>query len=85
MATDGDAARVNTGMRLLPATVAALDEAAARLGKSRAFVVEVLTALHAASLTPETAIPLGLLPPDSRARRSPKPGPPGQPARRRPS
>ena len=64
-----DAKRVNTGMRLLEATIAALDAAGERMGgKSRAFVVEVLAALYAGKLDASTAVPVGMLPVDSRAR-----------------
>ena len=65
------AERVNTGMRLLPATVEALDAAGQRMGgKSRAFVVEVLAALYAGSLTAQTQVPVGMVPSDSRAKKS---------------
>ena len=67
-----DGARVNIGVRLLPATVAALDAAAERMGgKSRAFVVEVLVALHAQSLNAGTAVPVGMVPADSRQKKRP--------------
>jgi hypothetical protein len=68
-----DQQRVNTGMRLLESTVAALDQAAERMGgKSRAFVVEVLTALYADKLDASTRVPVSMLPPDTRAKRKPK-------------
>ncbi|HET6574549.1 MAG TPA: hypothetical protein VFG68_13155 [Fimbriiglobus sp.] len=61
--------RINIGVRLLPATVAALDRAGERMGgKSRAFVVEVLTALYAGKLDAGTVIPVGMVPADSRAK-----------------
>lgn len=61
--------RTNIGVRLLPKTVDALDSAGERMGgKSRAFVIEVLTALYAGGLSTETQIPVGLVPSDSRAR-----------------
>lgn len=67
-----DGKRVNIGVRLLPATIAALDAAGDRMGgKSRAFVVEVLAALHAPALGPGTQIPVGMVPGDSRAKRQP--------------
>ena len=68
-------ARVNTGLRLLPATLAALDAAAARMGgRSRAFVVEVLAGLYAPRLDADTSVPVGLMPAGSRAKkRPPKP------------
>jgi hypothetical protein len=59
--------RINTGMRLTPTALARIDAAAARLGRSRAFVVEVLAYLHADDLSPDTMIPAGAIPPDSRA------------------
>lgn len=66
--------RINTGMRLLPSTVDAIDQAGERMGgKSRAFVVEVLVALYARGLTADTKIPVGMVPQDSRAKRTPKP------------
>lgn len=65
------AERINIGVRLLPATVTALDAAGERMGdKSRAFVIEVLTALHAGSLNSKTEVPVGLVPSDSRAKKS---------------
>jgi hypothetical protein len=68
-----DGKRVNTGMRLLEGTVAALDAAGGRMGnKSRAFVVEVLTALYANRLDANTSIPVGLVPADSRAKKTPR-------------
>ena len=64
-----DGKRINIGVRLLPATVAALDRAGERMGgKSRAFVVEVLTALYAGKLDAGTVIPVGMVPSDSRAK-----------------
>ena len=70
MADDGR--RVNIGVRLLPGTIAALDAAGDRMGgKSRAFVIEVLAALNASSLGPNTQIPVGMVPADSRAKRQP--------------
>jgi hypothetical protein len=65
------AKRVNIGVRLMPHTIAAMDAAAERLGKSRAFVIEVMTALIADSLTRETSVPLGMVPADSRTRPDP--------------
>lgn len=60
--------RVNIGVRVMPKTVEALDAAGKRMGgKSRAFVIEVLTALYAQELNAETSIPVGLVPSDSRA------------------
>ncbi len=65
--------RVNIGVRLLPHTVAALDAAGDRMGgKSRAFVIEVLAALYAGGLTPQTAVPVGLVPADTRAKKGPR-------------
>jgi hypothetical protein len=56
---------------LLPGTVVALDKAGERMGgKSRAFVVEVLTALFAEKLDSGTVIPVGMVPADSRAKPS---------------
>ncbi len=75
---DGD--RINTGMRLTTAALKRIDAAARRLGRSRAFVVEVLSYLHAADLTPDTMIPAAAMPPDTRARRS-EPKPPRKSAR----
>lgn len=64
--------RVNIGVRLLPATIAALDAAGDRMGgKSRAFVIEVLAAMYAPTLSAETAVPVGMVPADSRAKRQP--------------
>lgn len=69
-----DGKRVNIGVRLLPATVAALDGAGDRMGgKSRAFVIEVLTALHAGALDANTSVPVGMVPVDSRAKKKPAP------------
>lgn len=69
----GDAKRINTGMRLLEGTVAALDAAGERMGgKSRAFVVEVLAALYANKLDADTAVPVGMVPGDSRAKKQPR-------------
>lgn len=66
-----DAKRINTGMRLLETTVDALDAAGERMGgKSRAFVVEVLVALYASKLNAETAVPVGMVPGDSRAKKT---------------
>lgn len=68
-----DAVRLNTGMRLLETTVAALDAAGERMGgKSRAFVVEVLAALYADGLDAKTAVPVGMVPGDSRAKKQPR-------------
>lgn len=65
--------RVNTGMRLLEGTIAALDEAGERMGgKSRAFVVEVLAALYADKLDAKTAVPVGMQPSGTRAKKQPK-------------
>lgn len=65
--------RVNTGMRLLPATIAAIDAAGKRMGgKSRAFVVEVLAALFAAQLDENTTVSVTMVPKDSRAKKSPR-------------
>jgi len=70
---EGMEERINTGVRLLPATVKALDDAADRMGgKSRAFVVEVLVALHAAELGPKTTVPVSLMPSNTRAKKKPK-------------
>jgi hypothetical protein len=75
MRGDQDDRRMNTGMRLLKPTVAALDAAGERMGgKSRAFVVEVLVALYAHKLGAETAVPVGLVPGDSRAKKQPRSG-----------
>jgi hypothetical protein len=63
----GNVERINTGMRLTAAALARIDAAAERLGRSRAFVVEVLAYLHANSLTADTMIPAGAIPPESRA------------------
>ena len=69
----GEVKRVNTGMRLLETTVAALDEAGKRMGgKSRAFVVEVLAALYAGQLDERTQVPVGMVPADTRATRTPR-------------
>lgn len=69
MADDGK--RVNIGVRLLPATVAALDAAGDRMGgKSRAFVIEVLAAIHASALGPGTQVPVSMVPRDSRLKRA---------------
>lgn len=66
--------RENTGMRLLPQTIAALDAAGERMGgKSRAFVVEVLAALYAGELDATTQIPVGMVPADARAKKGVKP------------
>jgi hypothetical protein len=59
--------RVNTGMRLTEAALERIDAAAARLKRSRAFVVEVLAYLHADKLGPDTMIPASAMPPDTRA------------------
>jgi hypothetical protein len=67
-----DTERINTGMRLTGSTVARIDAAAKRMGRSRAFVVEVLAYLHAASLGPDTMIPAAAMPPDTRSRGRPK-------------
>jgi hypothetical protein len=70
MADEGK--RVNIGVRLLPGTVAALDAAGDRMGgKSRAFVIEVLAALHASALGPGTQVPVSMVPADSRAKKQP--------------
>jgi hypothetical protein len=69
----GDVERINTGMRLTQATLARIDAAAARLGRSRAFVVEVLAYLHANGLAPDTLIPAGAVPADSRAPKQKRP------------
>ncbi len=83
--TEEDGKRVNIGVRLLPATVAALDAAGEAMGgRSRAFVIEVLAALHAGKLGPATAVPVGMMPQGSRAKkgtgRAPKPKPAEPPA-----
>lgn len=68
-----DVIRLNTGMRLLETTVAALDAAGERMGgKSRAFVVEVLAALYAGKLDANTSVPVGMVPGDSRAKKQPR-------------
>ncbi len=65
--------RVNIGVRLLPGTVTALDAAGERMGgKSRAFVIEVLAALFAKELNAKTAVPVGMVPADSRAKKTTK-------------
>jgi hypothetical protein len=65
--------RKNIGVRILPSTIQALDDAGVRMGgKSRAFVVEVLVALHAASLNQNTQIGVGMVPSDSRAKKVPR-------------
>jgi len=65
-----NAKRINTGMRLLETTIAALDSAGDRMGgKSRAFVVEVLAALYAHELDANTVVPVGMVPGDSRAKK----------------
>jgi hypothetical protein len=67
--------RVNIGVRLLPGTVAELDAAGDRMGgKSRAFVIEVLTALYARQLDASTQVPVGMVPADSRAKKKPRSG-----------
>ncbi len=67
-----DGKRENTGMRLLPQTIAALDAAGERMGgRSRAFVVEVLTALYAKDLNATTSVPVGMVPADTRAKSPP--------------
>lgn len=67
--------RVNIGVRLLPATVAALDQAGERMGgKSRAFAIEVLAALYAKELTADTVVPVTMVPADSRAKKVPRKG-----------
>jgi hypothetical protein len=68
-----EAKRVNTGMRLLETTIAALDEAGVRMGgKSRAFVVEVLAVLYADKLDANTVVAVGMVPGDSRAKKQPR-------------
>lgn len=76
----GEVERINTGMRLTSTALARIDAAADRLGRSRAFVVEVLAYLHADSLTPDTMIPAGAVPTDTRAPRRAA----GKPKRARP-
>lgn len=69
-----EAKRMNIGVRLMPACVSALDAAGERMGgKSRAFVIEVLTALFAAKLDGDTQVPVNLVPNDSRAKPQRKP------------
>ena len=66
--------RVNIGVRLLTHTIEALDAAGERLGgRSRAFVIEVLTAMYVESLTPDMAIPMDLMPPGARLKKTAKP------------
>jgi hypothetical protein len=60
--------RNNIGVRLLPATIAALDAAAERTGRSRAAVIEILVAMHAGSLNADTQVPVGVLPVGSRSK-----------------
>lgn len=68
-----DSKRVNIGVRLLPGSVAELDAAGDRMGgKSRAFVIEVLTALFARQLDASTQVPVGMVPADSRAKKRPR-------------
>jgi hypothetical protein len=67
-----DGKRINIGVRLLPGTITALDAAGVRMGgKSRAFVIEVLTAIHAGNLDAATSVPVGMVPSDSRAKKKP--------------
>jgi hypothetical protein len=69
-----EAKRINTGVRLLEATIAALDAAGERMGgKSRAYAVEVLVALYAHKLDADTVVPVGMIPGDSRAKKQPRP------------
>jgi hypothetical protein len=63
----GEVERVNTGMRLTKAALERIDKAADRLSRSRASIVEILAYLHADSLTADTMIPAGAVPPDTRA------------------
>jgi predicted DNA-binding protein len=66
-----DTDRKNTGMRLTRTALGRIDRAAARLGRSRAWVVEVIS-VHADDLTTETLVPAGVLPPDGRGKKSRK-------------
>lgn len=62
--------RIPIGVRLLPSALKALDDAGERMGgKSRAFVVEVLTRLYAGQLDANTRVPVGAMPTGSRAKR----------------
>ena len=63
--------RINTGMRLTRTALDRLDRAAARLGRSRAWVVEVISR-HADDLTTDTLVPASALPPDGRGKKSRK-------------
>lgn len=67
-----EAKRVNIGVRLLEQSVKKLDEATERTGRSRAAVLELLVALHADEITAETQVPFGLIPSDSRAKKTPR-------------
>jgi hypothetical protein len=62
----GESQRVNIGVRLLPHTIEAIDAAADRIGKSRAFVIEVLVALYSKSIDEKTEIPITMIPVDGR-------------------
>lgn len=66
----GEVERVNTGMRLTAAALDKIDQAADRLGRSRAAVVEILAYLHADGLKADTMIPAGAIPTDARSPRS---------------
>ncbi len=92
-AEDDGGKRVNIGVRLLPSTIAALDEAGERMGgRSRAFVIELLTGLFAPELDERTRVPVGLMPAGTRAKKSeppvseyvtPKPLPPAKKPRKK--
>jgi hypothetical protein len=67
--------RVPFSTLLFPSTLTALDVAAERMGgRSRAFVIEVLTTLYAGSLTEATiaALAESALPPGTRTRKRAK-------------
>lgn len=69
----GEVERVNTGMRLTKASLKKIDDAAARLDRSRVAVVEMLAYLYADKLTKDTMIPAGAVPPDTRAPKRERP------------
>lgn len=61
--------RIGTGMRLSQAALSKIDQAADRLGRSRAAIVEFLAYLYADQLTLDTMVPAAAIPTDSRARK----------------
>jgi hypothetical protein len=69
----GEVERVNTGMRLTRAALKKIDDAADRLSRSRAAVVEMLANLHADKLSADTMIPAGAVPPDTRSPKQSRP------------